>query len=205
MYNKLKKMKSISSLPIEESEFTQWCHNINMLNALELDEYVLGGRFQLSKMQLDSGLHPLVIPFMVTFNGDDTETNLLSDKYQKYDAETAVSEYGYSKSDTKLMNPEDFKMVSDGLLGAFKKTANLSSVDTLKSVAALANYYKREAQGDKSLPIGPGAPAWVPVQFAVSIKKSRYLHEDTDFVFNEWWAELLRSWKGSKAAKSDDK
>ena len=205
MYNKLKKMKSISSLPIEESEFRQWCHNINMLNALELDEYVLGGRFQLSKMQLDSGLHPLIIPFMVTFNGDDTETNLLSDKYQKYDAETAVSEYGYSKSDAKLMNPEDFKMVSDGLLGAFKKTANLSSVDTLKSVAALANYYKREAHGDRSLPIATGSSAWVPVQFAVSIKKSRYLHEDTDFVFNEWWAELLRSWKGSKAAKSDDK
>lgn len=200
MYNKLELMKSVSRCPVPETEFVQWCHNINLVNSLELDEYILGGKYQLSKMQLDNVFAPLVLPFMVTFNGDDKEMNLLSSDYSDYCAEIAISKYGYTEDEAKVMNPEEFKMVSEGILASFKKTSNLITVETLKGVKALGEYYKREAHGDNSLAIPENTPAWVPVQLSVNIKKERYLLEDTDFVFNEWYSEVLRGLKGSKNA-----
>lgn len=188
MYTKLNKMKSISKVGIEPDEFVQWCHTTNVINSLETDESVLGS-FVLDKYSVDQKLATLILPYEVTYDGTDRYKNLLHDDYRKYDP----NNYGFG-DDIEIMKPADYNEVSDVILAAFRKSANHSQIQTLKEIDSLGNYVARESDGDKC---NDTASSFVPVKFNNTLKKSRFMNQDVDEMFELWWVETLRAWKGS--------
>ena len=193
MYNKMDDMKSVSKFNLDKKVWQNWCHTTNHINSLELDQNIVGGKFQLGKYKVDNMFTPLILPYQITFNGDVREANLLDEQYANYDDNSM--NYGYSPK-VKILSPEDYNDVSDVILAAFKKTANFTTLDTLKSTDALSGWYKREAHGDSTSSIPDGATGWVPVNFKVNIKKPRYMNEEANFVFEDWFSANLRTLKG---------
>lgn len=194
IYNKLKKMKSIGSIPFDEQEIANWGHTINVINALELDETEVAPGCELSKYKIETVFKDLILPYQITFKGETLQANLLSKKYAEY------------KPDDKglvTLKPEAFNDMSDAIMAAFKKTSNMVAIDTLKGTESLEKYYSREAHDDKTKAIS-GSAAWCPVEFGVNISKSRFMVEESNYVFEEWLSAILRNLKDGRAIQAVD-
>lgn len=187
IFKKLIKMKSIGSSPVTEDEILGWCHSINVINSLELDETEVLPGFSTSKYKIDAAFKDMILPYQVTFKGEDLQENLLSEDYANYD-----------KTSGTILKPETFNDVSEAILACFKKTANLTPIDTLKGTEPLESYYKREAHNGKTSSIGANSVLWYPVELSVNVKKSRFMNEDSNYVFEQWINAIFRNLKDGK-------
>lgn len=196
IFKKIKKMKSVSGEPVTEADIINWCHSINVINSLELDETEVAKGCDLSKYKIDNQFKDLILPYQVTFKGEDQQANLLADAYQDYASNPSIK-------DAKVLNPEDFNDTSDAIMAAFRKSANMVMVETLKGTEALDSYYKREAHDGRTFAAQPGQ-GWVPVELKVNVAKPRFMSEDSNWVFEEWFSAILRQLKGGKAPSSGE-
>lgn len=183
-------MKSVSGNPVTEQDILNWCHSINTINSLELDETEVAKGCDLSKYKIDNYFKDLVLPYQVTFKGEAQQANLLADAYEEYSA-------GEGIKGAKVLKPEDFNDISDAIMAAFRKSSNMVMVETLKGTEALDNYYKREAHDGKTFAAQPGQ-GWVPVELKVNVAKERFMSEDSNWVFEEWFSAILRQLKGGQ-------
>lgn len=195
IFNKIRKMKSVGGEPVSEQDILNWCHTINRINSLELDETEVAQGFFLDKYKIDNQFKDLILPYQVTFKGEDHQANLLSDDYFEYGATNRI-EGG------KVLNPEEFNDISDAIMAAFKKTANFVLVENLKGTESLENYYKRESHDGKTFAAQPGQ-GWVPVELKVNVAKPRFMSEDSNWIFQEWFNALLRQLKGGKTTQGE--
>ena len=199
---KLTKMKEISKLNISQQEMDNYFHTINMFNTLERDENIVGNHV-LSKYLLLKQFEPLVLPSEITISNSTKQINLLSDKYRQYKAE---DHFGYDvevkvevegkncevetktvverRCDVELLSAADFNVLNDAIAGAFKKSADLTDVETLKETASIDNFVDREMQHGKC---APKTENYVPVELDIHIAKDRYLTEDADEELLLWF------------------
>lgn len=201
--DKLTKMKEISKLSISQKEMDNYFHTINMFNKLERDENIVGNNI-LSKYKILKQLEPLVLPAEVTISNSIKQYNLLSDIYRDYDPyehfgyEVTVIDYGEDEEgnrvkvgehtetqcDVELLSAADFNVLNDAIAGAFKRSAELSDVDTLKVCASIDSYVDREAQNGKC---APKAGNYVPVELDIRVSLNRYLTEDAEEELMLWF------------------
>lgn len=197
MYNRLDKLKSISKLGIELPEWLQWCHTVNVINALETDDCIIGSSI-LDKFSIEAKIASIILPYEVTYDGTDRCTNLLDESYSDYKPEN----HGYA-SDLKPMKPADFNEVSDVLMAAFRKSSNPESVGTLKIIASLDDYAKRAAYDESCM---DSATRFVPVELSIALTKEKFLNEDSQEMFELWWVDTLRAMKsGSNPPEMSNK
>ena len=199
---KLTKMKEISKLNISQQEMDNYFHTINMFNTLERDENIVGNHV-LSKYLLLKQFEPLVLPSEITISNSTKQINLLSAKYRQYkaehhfgyDVEVTVEVEGKNgevetktvverRCDVELLSAADFNVLNDAIAGAFKKSADLTDVETLKETASIDNFVDREMQHGKC---APKTENYVPVELDIHIAKDRYLTEDADEELLLWF------------------
>lgn len=195
IFNKIMKMKSVGGAPVSEQDILNWCHSINTINSLELDETEVAQGFDLSKYKIDNQFKDLILPYQVTFKGEDQQANLLSDVYANYGMTETIK-------GAKVLKPEEFNDISDAIMAAFKKTANFTMVENLKSTESLDSYYKRESHDGRTFAAQPGQ-GWVPVELKVNVAKARFMSEDSNWVFQEWFSTILRQLKGGKTTQGE--
>lgn len=206
-------MKEISKLNITQDELNNFFHTINVLNTLKRDENVVGTHV-LSKYRILKQLEPLVLPSEITISNSTKEVNLVDQMYYDYSVNTfyglestehvtnevnnhetndeVSAEVAATKSVVRVLDASEFNVINDAIAGAFKRTAELTDVETLKITSSIDPFVDREMHGGKC---APKTENYVPVGLSLNIIKPRYLTEDAEEELILWFENIFRALK----------